>query len=85
MVSDLVDLKIFNNFCKFSTRHLEPFSITKGSSSRRKVIKRVFEVPVYGTCKMPDTSTLYVICDVCIGLDHRCTTDKLNVVHLSKL
>ena len=62
-------------------RHLEPFSITKGSSSRRKVIKRVFEVPVYCTCKMPDTRTLYVICDVCnmeyhpecIGLDAQLT------------
>ena len=39
-------------------RHLEPFSVTKGSKSRRKTIKTVLEVPLNCTCKMSDTRTL---------------------------
>lgn len=64
-------------FMCLENRHLEPFPVTKGSNSRRKVIKKTIPVPIFCVCKMPDTRTLYVICDVCneeyhpecIGLD----------------
>ena len=78
-------------------RHLEPFSVTKGSKSRRKITKTVLEIPLYCTCKMPDTRTLYVICDLCsmeyhpecIGLDGQftdsmpfiCQQCKTNILH----
>ena len=78
-------------------RHLESFSVTKGSKSRRKIIKTVLEIPLYCTCKMPDTRTLYAICDVCsmeyhpecIGLDGKftdsipfiCQQCKTNILH----
>ena len=57
------------------------YSLEVWVSADRETIKRVFEAPVYCTCKMPDTRTLYVICDVCsmeyhpecIGLDAQLT------------
>lgn len=47
-------------------RHFEPFP-TSGSRNvkRTESVKDVHEIPVYCTCKMPDTHTLYVICDGC--------------------
>ena len=67
----------FHLFNCLERKEFTPFPILANKRKPKSPIKRVHPVNLYCTCKLPDTHTLYVICDgcekeyhpVCLGLD----------------
>ena len=51
-------------FTCLENKHLTPFPTTN-SKRRRQPVKAEKDVPLYCVCKMPDTNTVYVFCDIC--------------------
>ena len=46
-------------------KEMRPFPTAKGTSKRRKAIKKTENLQLYCVCKMPDTHTNYFLCDQC--------------------
>ena len=46
-------------------KEMRPFPAAKGTSKRRKAIKKIENLQLYCVCKMPDTHTNYFLCDQC--------------------
>ena len=46
-------------------KEMRPFPTAKGTSKRRKAIKKTENLQLYCVCKMPDTHTNYFLCDKC--------------------
>ena len=51
-------------------KEMRLFPTAKGTSKRRKAIKKIENIKLYCVCNMPDTHTTYFLCDQCSSEYH---------------